>query len=410
MTYVGPLRVLYSFPHRVGAAGIGTTALNQVRGLADLGANVTLACTSLHSDVPSSVQVVETLRVGGRRIPHRTFGSPEHALAYHDYRVSRIVRSASFGRFDIVHTWPQSALATIRAARTVGCLSSREVPNTHTANAYEEALIESKITGVELARSHSHRPNRRRIALENLEYQEADMLLVPSDHVAQTFAERGIPAGRLRRHQYGYDDSRFQAAERIEWPVRPFRALFVGSGEPRKGLHYALEAWARCEMPKGAEFVIAGEFVPGYRAYISDLLSTPSVTHVGFVGDVPVLMRRSDVLLLPSVEEGSALVTYEAQASGCIPLVSSAAGALLPPVLREYVHAPRDIAALSEHLNVMANDPLLRATLRQAVIEWSSALTWQSAAQRMLEIYYDAIEKMVAPTFPDLGKQAPPAT
>jgi glycosyltransferase involved in cell wall biosynthesis len=336
------------------------------------------------------VTVHETLRLWGRRIPHRAFGSADRALDFHDRRVANFMRRLA-DPFDVVHTWPQSAIATIKEAQQQGCLSSREVPNSHTANAYAEAERESQIVGIKLRRRHSHRSDERRLRLEQREYAEADLLLVPSDYVAQTFIERGISPERLRRHQYGYDDKRFSSVGRIESPSRPFTAVFVGSAEPRKGLHYALDAWTRAVPPEGSKLLIAGGFVPGYREYLAERLNHPSIEILGFVRDVPSLLRRSDVLLLPSVEEGSALVTYEAQASGCIPLVSAAAGAILPEGLHGLVHKPRDVSALTEHLRLLAWDDVRRASLRHEVIEWSSALTWESAGRRMLEIYADAL-------------------
>lgn len=380
------LRILYSFPHPLGAPGIGTTALNQVRSLAGAGARVSVVCTSVQTSVPDGIEVHETLRLAGRRIPHRAFlGNPDLALAYHDHRVARFMRRS--GRFDVVHTWPQSALQTLRAARRSGCLSSREVPNTHTANAYAEAEREARIVGIELSKRHSHRPDPRRLHLEDREYAEADLLLVPSDHVAQTFLDRGIPVSRLRRHHYGFDPSRFHARERIELPERPFTAVFVGSAEPRKGLHYALEAWGRLILPSDARLLVAGGFVPGYRERVADGLALPGVRPLGFVDDVPALLRQSDVLLLPSVEEGSALVTYEAQASGCVPLVSRAAGAMLPAGSDQLVHPPRDVDTLTDQLRRLVLDTSALARQRTRVLEWAPSITWDAAGRRMLEIY-----------------------
>ena len=53
----------------------------------------------------------------------------------------------------------------------------------------------------------------------------------------------------------------------------------------------------------------------------------PSVEEVGHVADPGALMRGFDVLVLPSLEEGSALVTYEARACGCVLAVSDRSGA-----------------------------------------------------------------------------------
>jgi glycosyltransferase involved in cell wall biosynthesis len=46
------------------------------------------------------------------------------------------------------------------------------------------------------------------------------------------------------------------------------------------------------------------------------MLSHPSVQVLGHRKDIPELMQQSDVLVLPSIEEGSALVTSEAVVVG----------------------------------------------------------------------------------------------
>lgn len=380
------MRILYSFPHPMGLPGIGTTALHQVLGLASAGAEVTVLCTSLHAQLPSTVRVHETLRLWGRRVPHRAFGSPLRARAFHDAVTARFLRGA-VEPYDVVHTWPQGSLLTMREARLQGVLGSREVPNTHTAHAFAEAAREAATVGVALARGHSHRPHGRRLDLEAEEYATADLLMVPSDHVARTFLARGVEAEKLRRHHYGYDPARFHAEGRTEIPDRPFTAAFVGRAEPRKGLHYALRAWCDARPASGARFVIAGGFVNGYRRQLEPLLERDDVEVMGFVDDVPALLRHTDVLLLPSVEEGSALVTYEAQASGVIPLVSSAAGAHLPPAMRALVHEPRCVEELTAHLSRVMHGDLERGALRDECLRWSTGLTWSHAARRMLDIY-----------------------
>lgn len=380
------LRVLYSFPHPLGGPGIGTTALNQVRALTSAGVKVTLVCTSLVDQVPVGVKTIETLRIAGRRIPHRALGSTDRALAYHDRHVAKLLRRMP-GAFDVVHVWPQSAVATIQAAHEVGCLCSREVPNTHTANAYVEAARESQIIGVPMHGDHSHKPDSRRLQLEEREYAEADILMVPSSHVAETFLAQGVDEARLGRHQYGYDPARFNTQGRVDSEGRPFTAVFVGSAEPRKGLHYALQAWISANPPKGSRFLVAGRFVHGYRRYIARWLDNPSIECLGFVESVPDLLRASDILLLPSVEEGSALVTYESQACGCIPIVSSAAGALLTSSLAGFTHTPRDVGALTRNVQELVSEPDTLARLRRDVIVWSANLTWDAAARRMVEIY-----------------------
>src|SRR5215218_282401 len=87
-----PLRVLYSFPHPLGDPGIGTTAINQIRGLAEAGHDVTVYATSLARPLPSSVKVECTMTIAGRRVPHRAVGL-DRAYRHHDRVVSRVIRN-----------------------------------------------------------------------------------------------------------------------------------------------------------------------------------------------------------------------------------------------------------------------------------------------------------------------------
>ena len=80
-----------------------------------------------------------------------------------------------------------------------------------------------------------------------------------------------------------------------------------------------MEAWLKSTAHRDGTFLVVGEFIPGYAEKLSPLLAHPSVKRLGFRKDLPDVMRDSDILVLPSIEEGSALVTYDARSSGCVP-------------------------------------------------------------------------------------------
>ena len=47
------MRVLYSFPTRLGTSGIGTTAWQQIAGLAEHGVDVTVVCATCERPLPT---------------------------------------------------------------------------------------------------------------------------------------------------------------------------------------------------------------------------------------------------------------------------------------------------------------------------------------------------------------------
>jgi glycosyltransferase involved in cell wall biosynthesis len=386
-----PLRVLYSFPDGLGAPGIGTTAHRQVEGLIGLGLEVSVICTSLQRELPGARRITTTLTAGGRRIPHRALGPGDRAYRYHDLRVAHALRGLA-GEIDVVHVWPRAALATARTARELGIVSVREAPNTHTAYAYEAVAKENELLGLALPAGHSHSFDAARLRREEAEYDAVDVILCQSEFTRGTFIERGIPAEKVAIHQNGADMSRFRADVGVRSPDKPLTALFAGRCEPRKGLHYALRAWVESGVgDRGGRFLICGEYVEGYREVLAPWLAHPSVEDLGYVSDLSGLMRGSDIFILPSVEEGSALVTYEAQASGCVLVVSDATGARCEHMETGLIHAARDVDALTSHLRLLEEEPMLLARLRGATLARLGELTWARSVEQQADVYAAAL-------------------
>jgi glycosyltransferase involved in cell wall biosynthesis len=377
------VHVLYSFPDGIGKPGIGTTAFNQVRELATHVERVTLYCTSLQAEVPGNVRVVETLSLFGKRVPHRALGR-DRSYRYHDARVASAIRRRP--DVDVVHCWPRATLATCEAAHERGIPCLREVPNTHTAHAYEVVARERASLGLPPAAGHSHTFDADALEREEREYEVADALLVPSEYSLRTFVERGVPREKLVLHRFGYDHRTFFVNGNSSH-ARPFTAIFVGRGEPRKGLHYALRAWVDSGAADGGRFLVCGAIEPDYARILEPLLAHPSVEVHGFVADPARLLRASDVFVFPSLEEGSALVTYEAQACGCVLVVSEAAGARCRHGVDGLVHAPGDVASLTAHLRLLATDRDELARLRASSIDAARDLSWRDAGRELAEIY-----------------------
>lgn len=83
-----PVRVLYSFPHKLGADRICTTAWQQVDGLAVAGADILVCPGAVSRPLPPGIRVRSTLARGRVRIPYKVLGRMR-AFALHDYIVSR---------------------------------------------------------------------------------------------------------------------------------------------------------------------------------------------------------------------------------------------------------------------------------------------------------------------------------
>jgi D-inositol-3-phosphate glycosyltransferase len=385
----GPIRVLQSFPHKIGAARICTTAWHQAAGAAQAGADLLVMPGSVHRPLPDGIRIRPTLARGKLRVPYKALGRAR-ALQLHDRLVARALPGLK-DQIDVVHTWPMGARETLRTARRLGIPTVLERPNAHTRFAYEAVRAECERLGVALPADHEHAYNADTLRLEEEEYALADRLLCPSDFVLQTFLDEGFAPERLARHRYGYDDLRFHPPAGPRERGEGLTVLFVGVCAVRKGVHFALEAWLKSPASETGKLVIAGEFLPDYADRLADMLAHPSVEALGHRSDVPELMRNADALVLPSIEEGSALVCSEALASGCVPVVSDASGAVCEHGVNGLVHHVADVEALSAHLTALHEDPALLRTLRDGCLRTAPQYTWAKAGERLVEVYEEVV-------------------
>jgi glycosyltransferase involved in cell wall biosynthesis len=388
------LRVLYSFPLWImHTGGVPTTGYHQVSGLVKSGVQVILCCGAILDPIKGLHSQRETLKFVGLKLPLGLLGTRRSA-ALHDRIVARnLPRIHKKDRIDIVHCWPSGALETLKVARELGIKTVLERPNAHTRYAMEVVGRECERLGVTLPKSHSHAFNAYALKREEEEFELADCLLCPSEFVAQTFLEKGFSRTKIARHQYGFDPTRFRVSvdDLARVDERPFSMVFVGSCEPRKGLHYALDAWLASKACKNGTFYICGKYIPGYRKLLADRLAHPSIKDVGFLANVAPLMQNCHALVLPTIEEGFGLVTCEARACGCVLLVSNAASEACEHMKTGLVHKVGNVDTLRQHIDLLASDKELFSQIRNNSLATVHELTWDKAAESLIRAYQECL-------------------
>ncbi len=285
-----------------------------------------------------------------------------------DHAMSHWLRSLD-PRPRVVHCFEGAALATLRAARAIGPATVLDVGSAHERFC---AVIEAE--GVRLRRPMTERINAERAL--------ADVLVVPSDYVADCLIEHDVPPHRIVRIPFGVDVKRFAPTEQRDGDV--FRVLFVGSSSVRKGLRYLLEAWAGLDLPQ-SELVVAGA---GDRA--DRKLLRRGCRWLGQVprSEINRWFGRSDVFVFPSLAEGSAHVTYEAMAAGLPVVTTPNAGSVVRDGLDGYLVPPRDTAALRDRIRELYENPDLRRALgRSARTLVVSEYTWEHYRARVAAVH-----------------------
>jgi len=383
------IRVLFSFPLRLGADRICGIAWQQVNGLAAAGADVTVFPASILRPVRPGVPVVPTLAKGNLRVPYKVVGTMR-ACAWHDRIVAHRIEKMA-GQIDIIHAWPLGSLETLKTAKRLGIPTVLERCNAHTGFAMQVVQEECDRLGVTLPPDHEHAYDATKLQKEEEEYRLATRLLCPSDFVVKTFLDKGYEKKQLVRHIYGYDEKIYYPSTEPRESARGLTMLFVGVCAVRKGVHYALEAWLKSPASQDGTFLIAGEFLPAYQEKLAPMLAHPSVKVLGHRNDIADLMRKSDILVLPSIEEGFGLVIAEAMGSGCVPLASEACTEICRHMETGLMHKVGDVGALTEHITMLHNDRGLLAEMRTASLKASPEFTWKAAGVKLLNAYRETL-------------------
>lgn len=385
------LRVLYSFPFKIGEYRICDTAWKQVNSLPSSEVDILVHPGVLHRPFSSSVKVSTTLSWGKLRISYKILGMLR-ACALHDHIVAgRIKRLAD--QIDIIHCWSLGSLQTLKTANQLGIPTVLERPNAHTRFAYETVRNECDRINVPLPSNHEHAYNKDILDKEEAEYNLAYRLLCPSDFVVKTFLDQGFPEERLVRHIYGFDEKVYYPDSKPREQRRGLTMISVGVCAVRKGQHFALEAWLKSPASKEGTFLIAGEFLPAYAKILEPMLSHPSVKVLGHRNDIPELMRNSDILVLPTIEEGFGLVCTEAMGSGCVPLVSEACTDICKHMENSLVHPIGDVNTLTEHITMVHEDRNLLSRLRNEGLKLIPNITWESAGRSLFKAYEQVISE-----------------
>ena len=276
-------------------------------------------------------------------------------------------------------------LATGREAQRRGMRYVCDRGSTHIRHQEEVVRQEHARWGV-----HFPGVDPRILAREEAEYHRADLITVPSGWVRDTFLARGVPADKVHVLSYGVDLERFHptglpAAGRLD-------LLFVGALSLRKGVPDLLSAFHAVQHPRKS-LTIAGGADESVVARLRDLgLLTDEVKCLGHVPqpELKDLMSRSHALVLPSVEEGLAMVMAQALACGCPVVATRNSGAedLFSSGIEGFIVDAQRPDLLTDRLQTLADDPALQTRMRAAATERVRSIGgWSAYGDNAMRLY-----------------------
>jgi glycosyltransferase involved in cell wall biosynthesis len=295
-----------------------------------------------------------------------------------DRTVSRHL-SKTKGEICGVYAYEDGALETFRTARKLNIRRYYDLPI-----AYWETA--QRLLGEEVERWPAWEPtlggtrdSAAKLARKTEEMELAEVVICPSAFVATSLP----PNARTKKTIIAHFGSPIVSSEqaRSHDPAGKLRVLFAGSMSQRKGLADLMSAM-RIMNRKDVELVVMGspqapmEF---YRKEFPAFVYEPTRPHV----QVLELMRSCDVLCLPSIVEGRALVMQESMSQGLPLIITKNTGGedLIDEGLTGFLIPIRDPGKIAEKIAWFADHRSAIPDMSRAARLKANQLTWEVYGQ-----------------------------
>jgi glycosyltransferase involved in cell wall biosynthesis len=286
---------------------------------------------------------------------------------------------------DAVYAVDNCALQTFREAKRRGVRRIYEMPIGHSrawcALRDEEIALEP-LWGQTISASADSEEN---LASKDEEIALASVVMTPSSFVARTL--EASPARNVVVVPYGCPSLTPSALESADLRRKrgegPLRVLYVGSMSQRKGISYLLQAMER--LGASAELTLVGRLAHTNQQMAAELNRhrwTATMVHE----QVLETMRNSDVLVLPTLFEGRALVVLEALSQGLpvITTLNSGTEDLVVDGVTGFIVPIRSTAGIVAALTRMIEDRELVTAMSEAAFRAAAECTWGTYRQRLL--------------------------
>ena len=214
------------------------------------------------------------------------------------------------------------------------------------------------------------------------EWQQADKVIVHSEHSRAALLAQGVDASRCVVIPPAFKSSAAPIARRLNLS-RPFRVLFVGNHCLAKGYHVFVDA-AR-KAGKGFEFISVGsQTLKG--GYLKEASSHVAILGPMSQAGVREQMERADVLVFPTLSDGFGLVQLEAMAAGLPVIATACCGEVVRHGRDGLIMPPRDSSAIVTALEGLRKESGKYECLSMAALKRSQQFSPECNLNDLLSI------------------------
>lgn len=304
--------------------------------------------------------------------------------------VSEEIYKSTLKKNDIAYLWPGVTLATYQRLKNRGCKIIYEGVNTH--EVYSKTILDKAYTQLNLP--FTHNVTAEKVILECAKLELADFIYSCSPIMTESMLNNGVPQHKILQTSYGLSEQSIidgvYTKELIQDKLLTF--TFVGTISVRKGIHLLLDYWAKAKLD--AKLQLVGQIEDAIKPLVKKYLGRFNIEHVPYTNDLASVYKNADVFVLPSLEEGSPLVTYMAFGAGLPLLVSPmGGGGVVTHGEDSIVIDPYDSEAWIAQLKNLSVDPELRVRLAQQSKLKAPYYLWDGVAKRRLNSLIEAMNQ-----------------
>lgn len=377
------MKVIYSILPKFAGGGTGNIAYHTVREIYKRGYLKKLITASYReTEIDSSL--ITTVPVRDIPVVWRTSWGSGLNYVIRD-NIFDFLSSFKIEECDIYHCWSHPSLFSLRKARSKGAKIILQYASTHILAAEQILSKEYDKYGFKYKPFH---PLHVRKVLREIE--ETDYILVPSRWVYDTFLKHGVPEKKLLLVPFSVDLDRFKPGRKKD---DIFRVLFSGQLSLRKGAQYVLQAWSELNL-KNSELVLMGNVQEQVKPIIKKYQGKMNFKITGAVSDPVPYYQQASVFVFPSIEEGSALVNYEALACGLPSITTPNSGA--QGIVRDgqegFIVPMRNVEALKEKIRFLHEHPGEREKMSKSALEHIKNYSQDVLGSNIERIYREVLK------------------
>lgn len=296
----------------------------------------------------------------------------------------KVARDAIRGNIDCLWGFDTSSLAAFDEVHPYGIKCVLEQTIAHPRLWNRILTEERERVGYEFDPYPRSYPERD-LSRVDAEIEAADQIVCGSIFVKQTMMQQGVNPEKLNVVPYGVDTEVFVPANSPGSRER-LRLLFVGHFGLRKGGWYLLEALKRLRHLRGLSLLVVGkQTVPArFVSSVSDKLRF--LAHVPHE-QIQSVYHNADVLVLPSLYEGSSIAINEALASGLPVVTTPNSGSVIQDGVEGCVVPIRDAEALASKIELLYSDYDLRVAIGERARGRALKLGWDQYGRGVVAVW-----------------------